>query len=114
MEYEICGSDEMDLEINEVSHAEEDNDLPPEFCRYRDEGCELASSCLNCPFPRCLLDSPGGRQRWLKEKRDIEIVRLFIEGQKVKELARQFGLSERTVQRAIKRSGERKAENEAI
>ena len=27
-------------------------DLPPEFCRYRDEGCELAESCLDCPFPQ--------------------------------------------------------------
>ena len=27
-------------------------DLRPEFCQYRDEGCELAGSCLNCPFAR--------------------------------------------------------------
>ena len=25
-------------------------DLRPEFCHYRDEGCDLAKSCLNCPF----------------------------------------------------------------
>ena len=44
-------------------------DLPPEFCRYHDEGCEFASSCLNCPLPLCVHDEPGGRQRLLKRRR---------------------------------------------
>ncbi|MFC2011982.1 hypothetical protein ACFLVU_02510 [Chloroflexota bacterium] len=35
-------------------------DLPPEYCHYRDEGCDLAESCLNCPFARCVYDEPGG------------------------------------------------------
>ena len=80
-------------------------DLPPEYCRYRDEGCDLASSCLNCPFPKCVYDQPRGRQRWLKRWRDREIVRLFnTEGKRVKELALMFGLSQRTVQRALRDS----------
>ena len=63
-------------------------DLRPEYCRYRDEGCELASSCLNCPFSRCIYDQPGGRQHWLKKARDREIARQFATGNKrVKELA---------------------------
>ncbi len=91
----------MDLEL--VSEIE--LDLPPEYCRYRDEGCELANSCLDCPFPQCIYDQPGGRQRWLKKQRDREIVRLFItEGKRVKELALMFGISQRTVQRALKGS----------
>ena len=24
-------------------------DLPPEYCHYRDEGCDLADSCLDLP-----------------------------------------------------------------
>ena len=83
-------------------------DLPPEYCRYRDDGCELADSCLNCPFPKCIYEQPRGRQRWLKSLRDKEIVRLFTaEGVGVKELALRFGVSPRTVQRALGR-----AENE--
>ena len=83
-------------------------DLPPEYCRYRDEGCELADSCLHCPFPGCIYDQPGGKRRWLKRLRDREIVRLFTtEGKGIKELARGFGVSQRTVQRALGR-----AENE--
>ena len=78
-------------------------DLPPEYHHYRDEGCDLADSCLNCPLQKCIYDEPGGRQRWLKRQRDREIARLFIaEGKGVKELALMFGLSQRTVQRALK------------
>ena len=77
-------------------------DLPPEFCRYRDEGCEYAHSCLRCPFPQCLYDEPRGRQRWMKGLRDREIKKLYSGGRKIKELALMFGLSQRTIQRALK------------
>ncbi len=80
-------------------------DLPPEYCRYQDEGCELAGSCLRCPLPKCIYDQPRGRQHWLKRARDREIVRLFAtEGKGVKELALEFGISQRTVQRALKKT----------
>ena len=79
-------------------------DFPPEYCRYRDEGCELADSCLNCPFPRCVYEFPRGRQRWLKRQRDREMTRLFTtEGMGVKELAQSFDVSQRTMQIALKR-----------
>ena len=81
-------------------------DLPPEYCQYRDEGCELAQSCLNCPFSSCIYDEPRGRQRLLKSRRDGQIVALFkSEGKGVKELAAIFGISQRTVQRALKNYG---------
>jgi hypothetical protein len=80
-------------------------DLPPEYCHYRDEGCELADSCLNCPLPKCIYDEPGGRQHWLKRQRNRQIVRLFTtEGKGVKELASMFNISRRTVQRVLKNS----------
>jgi len=90
--------------VKEDSSANE-TDLPPEYCRYRDEGCELADSCLDCPFPQCIYDEPGGRQHWLKKLRDREIARLFSgESKGIKELATMFGLSQRTIQRALKSS----------
>ena len=80
-------------------------DVLPEYCRYRDEGCELASSCLSCPFSRCIYDQPGGRQHWLRRARDREMARQFtVEGKGVKELALEFGISQRTVQRALKKT----------
>jgi len=80
-------------------------DLPPEYCQYRDEGCEFAGSCLNCSLPICIHEMPGGRQRWLKELRDREVVRRFsVEGRGVKELALIYGVSQRTIQRILKRT----------
>ncbi len=88
----------MESETSEI-----ELDLPPEYCRYRDEGCELANSCLSCPFPGCVYELPGGRQRWLKRRRDKEMTRRFTtEGKGVRELAQSFGVSLRTVQRALK------------
>ena len=90
------------LELNEETSRQDEKDLPPEFCHYRDEGCEYAESCLACPFPQCLYDEPRGRQRWLKDLRNKEIKRLFTGGWKVNELAMLFGVSQRTIQRALK------------
>ncbi|MDD4859835.1 MAG: helix-turn-helix domain containing protein [Dehalococcoidales bacterium] len=104
MEREICGSAEMYLEVGAENSLEAETDLPPEFCHYRDEGCALASSCLDCPFPNCIHDVPGGPQHWVKGKRDAEITRQFNKGKTAKELAQLFGVSVRTVQRALKRA----------
>ncbi len=93
------------LEFEKEDASEREPDLPPEYCHYKDEGCELADSCLSCPLPQCIYDEPGGRQHWLKKMRDREICRLFTrEGKGVKELALTFGLSQRTIQRALKTS----------
>ncbi len=89
--------EKTDEEINQ-----NETDLPPEYCRYKDKGCEYAQSCLACPFPQCLYDEPRGRQRWLKELRNKEINKLFNSGWKIKELALLFGVSLRTIQRALK------------
>jgi hypothetical protein len=89
-------------ETDKETTTENEPDLPPEYCHYRDDGCEFADSCLNCPFPKCLYDEPRGRQRWLKELRDREIDRLFSQGWGVKDLALLLGLSQRTIQRALK------------
>ena len=79
-------------------------DLLPEYCHYRDQGCEFADSCLNCPLPKCIYDEPRGKQRWLKRLRDREMVGLFNEGKGAKELALVFGVSQRTVQRALRKA----------
>jgi hypothetical protein len=89
---------------------ESDLDLLPEYCHYRDDGCEFANSCLNCPFPECIYAQPGGRQRWLKGLRDKEVLRLFTtQGKGIKELASVFGVSQRTIQRILKRARDESA-----
>lgn len=79
-------------------------DLPPEYCSYGDQGCDLAPSCLNCPFPRCRFDAPGEGRRQVKGRRDRELVRLRRQGATIAELARRFGVSKRTVHRILKSS----------
>ena len=102
------------MELEPIDEIDMEMDLPPEFCRYHDDGCELAttylgakSSCLNCPFSRCVYDEPGGQQRMIKRLRAREMARLFNkEGKGIKELAIMFGVSRRTVQRALKAASE--------
>jgi len=87
----------------ETEDDQPDIDLLPEYCHYRDEGCELFCSCLNCPLPRCVYEEPRGKQGWLKRLRDKKIALLYFRGhKKVSELAEKFGVSERTIQRAVK------------
>jgi len=69
-------------------------------------GCEFAPSCLGCPYEMCIYEEPGGRKRFARRMRDMEMMRLFSEEKKgVGEIALRFAVSERTVQRALKRSG---------
>ncbi len=78
-------------------------DLLPEYSHYQDEGCELAESCLNCPFPKCVYEEPRGKQHVLKRWRAREMTRLFTtEGKGANELALMFDVSQRTVQRILK------------
>jgi hypothetical protein len=77
-------------------------DLLPEYCEYRDEGCSLAPSCLNCPFPQCVLDLSWGSKKKALTMRKAEIIRLFtFEKKTIDELAARFNISRRTVIRAL-------------
>ena len=101
---------EKRFELSATTITRDTTDPPPEFCHYRDEGCEMAtqvlgqpSQCARCPFPKCLYEEPAGRQKWLKQLRNREILAQFSrEGKTVTELAHSFHISQRTVQRALK------------
>ena len=80
-------------------------DSHPEYQEYRDEGCDLFSSCLRCPLPRCRYDEQAEGRRPARMLRDREIMRQrALAGRSVAELAQAFGVSKRTVQRIIRRS----------
>lgn len=75
---------------------------PSQADPYRDTGCELAPSCLRCPFPRCRYDEPGGVAAPLRLGRDAEIVRLRRDRRlSIAELAARFGVSRRTMYRIL-------------
>lgn len=81
-------------------------DSLPETARYRDEGCELWPQCLTCPFPDCRYGD--GRKVWpstlARRRRDQEAVWLAGEGVSIRQLARQFELSMRTVWRVLQKA----------
>ena len=72
---------------------------------YRDTGCDMAPSCLSCPFVTCRHDISPEKVRENKvQQRNYEIRRLRTrDGVTVKVLAEQFGLGATTVTRIVKR-----------
>ena len=76
-------------------------DLIPDDINWRDRGCEYFPSCLNCPLPKCLEDEPRGQQRLRMNARRRRMEELSRLGKNVKEIAGLFGVSTRTVQRAL-------------
>lgn len=80
-----------------------DFDCLPEEVDWRDEGCEVFPSCLNCPLPRCLEEQPRGKQMLRMRARARRMVEMRQQGKSVAEIACHFGVSQRTVQREIKK-----------
>lgn len=79
-------------------------DQLPDYFEYRDQGCDLSPSCLKCPLPKCRYDKQEGGRRVSKRLRDLEIFRQrTASGRSISELATEFDLSKRTIQRIIRR-----------
>jgi hypothetical protein len=78
-------------------------DALPEHTQYADTGCDVHPSCLTCPLVRCRYDSPGGVRKVYSEDRDRAIVRAQREGVPLGAIAQRFGVSRRTVFRALAR-----------
>lgn len=81
-----------------------ESDLPPEFCQYRDEGCEVEPSCLSCHLPRCIHDDPARSRELKHRRRDDEVRWAHKTGANVAALARRFQISRRTVYRILRRN----------
>ena len=81
------------------------SDTLPENTRYRDDGCDAALTCLECPLSLCKYDDPGWLQRENRRTRDDEIFRLRSQQVSVAEISKRFGISTRTVHRIVQRGG---------
>ena len=81
------------------------SDTLPENTRYKDDGCGVSSSCLNCPLSLCKYDDPGWLQRESRRTRDDEIFRLREEHVSVAKISERFVISTRTVHRIVQRGG---------
>ena len=89
----------------------ERGDALPEHIQYRDTGCDLSPSCLNCTLPLCRYDQPPeppgtayrAARRLCMIGRDEEIARVWRrEHLSIKALAQRFGVSRNTILRALK------------
>ena len=80
-------------------------DAMPENHYYQDGGCNLAPSCLRCPFEYCQYDMPGGSSRMAKIARTNQIRALRDEGKSAAEIAGIVGCGVRMVNRRLKGAG---------
>ena len=79
-------------------------DAVPEFYHYEDTGCEVSSSCLSCPLPRCKYDDPVWYQRNRRLARDFKVwTAIQQENLTVEEAAERFSVTARTIFRIIHR-----------
>ncbi len=87
-------------------------DLLPEEIDWRDEGCEVFASCLNCPLPRCIEEESRGQQRLKIAARNRRMVELRKRGKSLNEIAELFNVSRRTVERALKQNKKTKVKKQ--
>ncbi len=68
---------------------------------YPEDGCEAGGpSCLECPLPACVLDTPFSIQRQKRNARYREYVEALGQGMTARQVALGFDVSERVVYRA--------------
>jgi DNA-binding NarL/FixJ family response regulator len=68
---------------------------------YADKGCELAPSCLACPFPVCELHE-GKNAVMERAERNSQILELIAAGTTHASIAKRFGVSRRQILRIAK------------
>ena len=64
---------------------------------YRDDGCDLAPKCLECPFERCRYDEPVRPRHTVNLARNADILRRLEAGETVQEIAKHYGVTTRAV-----------------
>jgi hypothetical protein len=85
-----------------LPHTRIHDDNPPEI----EDGCDASPSCLCCPLPDCLWETPRSRAAIVKDRATLEVFERYkhLGTAKAAELAgAELGLSSRGVYRALER-----------
>ena len=70
---------------------------------YQDGGCRVSRSCLDCPLAQCVLDQPKRDGTEGRKARRLAIYQAITEeGLSIEAAAVKFGVTERTIFRALK------------
>ena len=76
----------------------------PRFDHYEDTGCEVASTCFDCPLPRCKFDDMEWFYKYRRLGRYLHMASVIhSEGLTIPEAAERFSVTERTVFRVLRR-----------
>ena len=59
------------------------------------------SSCLACPFSRCVFDKNKDGYSLKREQRDKEVLKLFLSGSEITSLAMRFHLKKKYIVRIV-------------
>ena len=79
-------------------------DAVPEFYHYEDTGCEVSTSCLNCPLPQCKYDDTAWFQLNRRLARDFKIWSAMQQDDlTVEQAADRFSVTVRTIFRIMRR-----------
>jgi hypothetical protein len=62
-------------------------------CPYATKHLGYPSSCLNCPFEKCIYDAGDGLRGFLVAERNEKMKELWNEGKPIEELAEMFNLT---------------------
>jgi len=103
--YETCHNEEgkqFRYKTDDVGYADSDSG-----CKQATAYLGHQSSCLHCPFRKCILDELGvGIARAKKRTRNEEIIQRLSKGESISDIAEAFGVSIRTIQRVMKQCRE--------
>ena len=89
--------------VNAVAPSPHQSDEPA-FYYYEDTGCEVASTCLACPLPRCKFDDMEWFAKYRRLARDLRMASVIQEeGLSIAEAAERFSITPRTVFRVLSR-----------
>ena len=76
----------------------------PRDYSYRDDGCEISTTCLECPLPKCRHDDSGFYNVYSNlAKHGFLIFDLMYSQLSVKSLSKQYNITERQIFRIRKR-----------
>lgn len=73
-----------------------------EELEYVDTGCDLARSCLACPFSQCRYDAPCGTQSQRRQDRKAQVAELVGQGRTVLQIMAITGISQRQTYRYLR------------